>query len=74
MKGTFNQGWWNCFESFAIKLSSINPNADIICTEILREAAITEREARAWLDKPVERNPAVEEIVRYYFLKHLKRN
>lgn len=68
-KGTFNQGWWNCFETFAgILLKNDNGKNYNLCTEILRGAGISEREARAWLDKPVERNHEVEEVVRQYWL------
>ena len=71
MKGTFNQGWWNCFETFAGELLK-NDNGENfnLCTEVLRGAGISGREARAWLDKPVERKPEVEEVVREYFLEY----
>lgn len=68
MKGTFNQGWWNCFESFAAELLSTQ-NAEDICISVLTDAAITKKEASAWLDKPVQRNPKVEAVVRNYWLK-----
>ena len=69
MKGTFNQGWWNCFESFAAELLGTNGNAEDVCTSVLKGAGITRREAFAWLDKPVPRNPKVENVVRNYWLK-----
>ena len=72
MKGTFNQGWWNCFESFAAELLFQNEDADDICINVLRAAGITSREAQAWLDKPIERRPKVEAVVREYFLKYCK--
>lgn len=67
-KGTFNQGWWNCFESFAAELLSTEGQAEGVCRRVLDGAGITEREARAWLDKPVQRNAKVERIVREYWL------
>lgn len=67
MKGTFNQGWWNCFESFAAELLSENHH-ESLCRRVLEGAGITAKEASAWLDKPVARNPKVEHIVREYFL------
>lgn len=63
MKGTFNQGWWNCFESFAAELLYIQNNENIVIN-VLSGAGITKREAKAWLDKPVQRNAMVERIVR----------
>lgn len=37
----FDKGWWNCFNLFAN--NTINDN-DSICTEVLRDAAITKDE------------------------------
>lgn len=69
MKGTFNQGWWNCFESFAAELLSTDRTAENVCTRVLEGAGISHREAGAWLDKPVRHDPKVEEIVRNYWIK-----
>lgn len=70
-KGTFNQGWWNCFESFAAELLFVDTtNGETVCEHVLDAAGISKREAFAWLDKPVARNPKVEHIVREYWLKH----
>ena len=69
-KGTFNQGWWNCFESFAAELLSVDStNGETVCRRVLDAAGISAREAGAWLDKPVPRNAKVENIVRGYWLK-----
>lgn len=68
MKGTFNQGWWNCFESFAAELMSMDNDFLITCRRVLADAGITKREAEAWLNKPVERNRKVEQVVRGYWL------
>lgn len=69
MKGTFNQGWWNCFESFAAELLSVNSYADDICTKVLDGAGITKKEAGAWLDKGACNNASVVEVVRKYWLQ-----
>lgn len=50
MKGTFNQGWWNCFESFATELSHTT-NGYSICMSVLQGAGITKREATAFINK-----------------------
>ena len=51
-KGTFNQGWWNCFWSFAAELLSVNKFADGICISVLEGAGITRKEAQYQLDNP----------------------
>ena len=38
----FDEGWWNCFNSFAN--NTINDN-DSVCMEVLRGAGITKGEA-----------------------------
>ena len=71
MKGTFNQGWWNCFESFTAELLSSSPAATDIATRVLDGAGITEREAASWLERTECTNLRVVEIVREYWL-HLR--
>ena len=67
MKGTFNQGWWNCFESFALEILKIDKYGGTICRHVLEDAGITKQEAMDWLNKGGRENPAVEEIVRNYY-------
>ena len=69
MKGTFNQGWWNCFEHFAAELLDQNPYMDDLCTSVLNSAGITKREASYWLEHANCPYPKVEEVVRNYWLK-----
>jgi len=38
----FNQGWWNCFNSFANNTIQAN---DSVCYEVLRGAGVTKEEA-----------------------------
>jgi len=68
MKGTFNQGWWNCFESFAAILHS-NINGYSLCMDILQGAGITKREALAFINKVGHHDPDVVEIVKDYLNK-----
>lgn len=65
-KGTFNQGWWNCFESFTAELLSTDGTAEGVCRRVLDGAGITKREARAWLDMPVQHDAKAEQVVREY--------
>ena len=69
MKGTFNQGWWNCFESFASALLSADKYADCFCMGMLEDAGITKREASAFIKKEEYHDPKVIEVVRNYLLK-----
>lgn len=66
MKGTFNQGWWNCFESFAAEILKTDKYGGNACRHVLEDAGITKREAMAWLNK-TDHNIEVEEIVRNYY-------
>lgn len=67
-KGTFNRGWWNCFEHFAAELLDSNPGADDIAMRVLEGAGITVREAGYWLDHTDTPYVRVVEVVRRYFL------
>ncbi len=72
-KGTFNQGWWNCFESFAAELLSTEGQAEGVCRRVLDGAGITRREAQAWLDKNVPRDAKAERVVYEYWLSLSKK-
>lgn len=67
MKGTFNQGWWNCFEHFAADLLDLNPNMSDLCIDVLRGAGITEKEASYWLDHSDCPCQSVVDVVREYW-------
>jgi len=68
MKGTFNKGWWNCFEHFAAELLDCNPNMEDLCIRVLQAAGITSREASYWLDHTDSPYLRVIEVVRQYWL------
>ena len=66
MKGTFNQGWWSCFESFATELLFVNKSlGETICARTLDGAGITKKDASLWLGAPIKRNPRVRQVVGY---------
>lgn len=67
--GTFNQGWWNCFEHFAAELLSIDMYAEDVCTRVLDGAGITKREAKYWLTHSGSPYDRVVEVVRDYWLR-----
>lgn len=67
MKGTFNQGWWNCFESFAAELLVMSgTNGYDTCLTVLRGAGISAREAESWLNRYNGVHHEVEDVVRDY--------
>jgi len=67
-KGTFNQGWWNCFESFAAELLFQNNNEKQVILNVLSGAGITKKEASYWIDHYQGIHQNVLEIVRQYWL------
>ena len=69
-KGTFNQGWWNCFESFAAELLSVDRYAEGICIAVLNGAGITKKEVENWIENYQGTDMRVLEVVRNYWFKH----
>lgn len=65
-KGTFNQGWWNCFESFTSELLSVNKYDIGICIRVLSGAGITKKEAINWLNHYNGCDDAVIYVVNQY--------
>ena len=68
MKGTFNKGWWNCFEHFAAELLDCDPNMEDLCIRVLQAAGITSREAGYWLEHTDSPYMRVIQVVRQYWL------
>ena len=71
-KGTFNQGWWNCFESFAAELLSVDRYAEGICIAVLNGAGINKKEAENWIENYQGSNMQVLEVVKNYWFKYTK--
>ena len=40
----FNEGWWNCFCSFAKELVNVSSNADMVIRAVLDGAGVTKKE------------------------------
>lgn len=57
----FNDGWWNCLESFG---QEINFDEDRIITDVLNAAGISSTEA--YIRAAVIGDPSVQQIVREY--------
>lgn len=70
-KGTFNQGWWNCFESFTAELLSFNNNEEQIVLNVLIGAGISKREASYWIEHYEGNNMKVLDIVKKYWLEEV---
>ena len=40
----FNEGWWNCFCSFANELADVSSNASMVIRAVLDGAGVTKKE------------------------------
>lgn len=61
----FNEGWWNCFCSFANELANVSTGASMVIRAVLEGAGVTKKEVddiikSQYLDKRV-----VEELKEY---------
>ena len=61
----FNEGWWNCFCSFANELANVSTGASMVIRAVLEGAGVTKKEIdyiikSQYLDKRV-----VEELKEY---------
>ena len=69
---TFDQGWWNCFSSFAEEIlcnGMTGSHQEEACIAVLKAAGITSDEAEAWLDsEEADLCQRTCEIVRQYWL------
>lgn len=66
-KGSFNAGWWNCFDSFTAELADFNGQYEATAYRVLSAAGISQREA-AWHLGQGNLSPATERVVREYML------
>ena len=44
MDEEFNNGWWNCFCSFANELANVNSEASMVIRNVLDGAGVTKKE------------------------------
>ena len=44
MDKEFNNGWWNCFCSFANELANVNSEASMVIRNVLDGAGVTKKE------------------------------
>ncbi len=40
----FNEGWWNCFRSFANELADVSSSASMVIRSVLEGAGVTKKE------------------------------
>ena len=40
----FNEGWWNCFCSFANELANVSSSASMVIRNVLNGAGVTKKE------------------------------
>lgn len=66
-KGSFNAGWWNCFDSFTAELAHADSNYDTTAYSVMSAAGVSRKEA-AWHLEHGNLNPTTEKVVREYWL------
>ncbi len=61
----FNEGWWNCFCSFANELANVSSSASMVIRNVLDGAGVTQKEITAVLKKHKFDKRVVEELKEY---------
>lgn len=61
----FNEGWWNCFCSFANELANISSNADMVIRAVLDGAGVTKKEIDDIIKSQHLDKRVVEELKKY---------
>lgn len=64
MIGKFNQGWWNCFNAFAIEILENDPNS-MILENVLEGAGVDSKEIR-----DVIKFHGVHEFVEHFLINY----
>lgn len=61
----FNEGWWNCFCSFANELANISSSASMVIRNVLDGAGVTKKEISEILKIQHFDKRVVEELNNY---------
>ena len=61
----FNEGWWNCFCSFANELANISSSASMVIRNVLDGAGVTKKEIAENLKTQHFEKRVVEELKEY---------
>lgn len=65
----FDQGWWNCFNSFANNCYMTKADNLSACHEVLNGAGVTKEEALYVLNKNILYGNAVDVVEKYFKLE-----
>lgn len=61
----FNEGWWNCFCSFANELADVSSNASMVIRNVLDGAGVSKKEITDNLKTQHFNKRVVEELEEY---------
>ena len=61
----FNEGWWNCFCSFANELANVSSGASMVIRNVLDGAGVTKKEITENLKTQPFDKRVVDELVEY---------
>ena len=61
----FNEGWWNCFSSFANELANVSSSASMVIRNVLDCAGVTKKEISKNLKTQHFDKRVVEELEEY---------
>lgn len=61
----FNEGWWNCFCSFANELANVSSNASMVIRAVLDGAGVTKKEIDDIIKSQHLDKRVVEELKEY---------
>lgn len=61
----FNEGWWNCFCSFANELASVSSSASMVIRAVLEGAGVTKKEVDDIIKSQHLDKRVVEELKEY---------
>lgn len=61
----FNEGWWNCFCSFANELANVSSSASMVIRNVLDGAGVTQTEITENLKTQPFDKRVVEELEEY---------
>lgn len=61
----FNEGWWNCFCSFANELANVSTSASMVIRSVLEGAGVSKREITEILKTTHFDKRVVDELEEY---------
>ena len=61
----FNEGWWNCFCSFANELANVSSSASMVIRNVLNGAGVTKKEITENLKTQYFDKGVVDELEEY---------